>query len=87
MNARTILAFGVLLPFLAGCGEEVDTGLKSRSFAMGLALGVRTEVRPGDVIEPAGEGTVITVSHDIVNSVKYVTLVSGSATLAESEEE
>ena len=87
MKRRNHIALAFLLPFLAGCGEEVNTGLHTDETVRPLALGVLTEVAAGDRVEPEGEGTVITVSHDLEHSVKYVTLVSGSASLVEGGEQ
>lgn len=84
---KTIKTLGItslLILLFAGCGEEQNNsvfGSSSTDAVISMQTGQTSEVLDGDVLEPSTANTRIKVEHIIDDDTKYVTVVSGSATL------
>ena len=78
----SIVSLFVLL--LAGCGEEQNKyvlGANANDSVTVMNEGERSQVLPGDAIEPNTANTRIKVEHKLDDNTKYVTIIEGSATL------
>mgnify|MGYP005866646493 CR=1 FL=1 len=82
LQSLSITALTLLL--LAGCSESNNKTVFQNADADGvytLYAGEKSQVLPGDVLEPDGADTRIKVEHILDDDTKYVTILSGSATL------
>jgi len=81
---QTLTLSIVLATLFIGCGEESNEhvfGDTSKDAAITMSIGDEQQVLAGDVIEPNSASTRIEVEHIIDDDTKYVTILSGSATL------
>ena len=81
---QTLTLFALLATLFIGCGEESNEhvfGDTSTDAAITMNVGDEQQILAGDVLEPNDASTRIEVEHIIDDDTKYVTIVSGSATL------
>lgn len=78
----TLTTLSLLL--LAGCGESENKTVFGDTATDGvytLKVGESSQVLEGDTLEPNDANTRIEVEHILDDNTKYVTILSGSATL------
>jgi hypothetical protein len=81
---QTLTLFALLATLFTGCSESSNKhvfGDTSTDAAITMNVGDQEQIITGDVIEPNGASTRIEVEHIIDDDTKYVTILSGSATL------
>jgi len=82
LQLLSITTLSLLL--LAGCGESENKTVFGETATDGvytLNIGESSQVLPGDILEPNSASTRIEVEHILDDDTKYVTILSGSATL------
>jgi len=81
---QTLTLVTLIVTLFTGCGEESNKyvfGDTSTGAAITMNIGDTSQVLEGDVLEPNSASTRIEVEHIIDDGTKYVTILSGSATL------
>jgi hypothetical protein len=81
---KLLVLSGLLLALFSGCGESSNKhvfGNSSTDAAITINAGDTNQILEGDVLEPNSASTRIEVEHIIDDDTKYVTVLSGSATL------
>lgn len=81
---QTISLCALLLLLVAGCGENSNKsvfGTNKDGEIISMFEGETTQVQEGDKLVPDNAKTRVKVEHILDDNTKYITILSGSATL------